>query len=95
MLAGLKTMNGQFEFFNVDFFETMGQAEHFMATEVEWDPAGLFLATSVTAVHQMENGFNMWTFQGRNLYRYTGPVVALLDSNCCYLCVTLDSMHVL
>ncbi|CAD7701705.1 unnamed protein product [Ostreobium quekettii] len=69
VLAGLKTMNGQFEFFNVDFFETMGQAEHFMATEVEWDPAGLFLATSVTAVHQMENGFNMWTFQGRNLYR--------------------------
>lgn len=69
ILAGLKTMNGQLEFFNVDLFETMGQAEHFMTSDIEWDPAGLVVATSVTAIHQMENGFNMWTFQGRNLYR--------------------------
>lgn len=40
VLAGLKNFNGQFEFFNVDDLETMGTGEHFMATDVEWDPTG-------------------------------------------------------
>ncbi len=40
MLAGLKALNGQLEFFNVDEMETMATAEHFMATDVEWDPTG-------------------------------------------------------
>lgn len=40
MLSGLKTLNGQLEFFNVDEFEVLAAAEHFMATNVEWDPTG-------------------------------------------------------
>mmetsp|Transcript_39693 Transcript_39693/g.112613 ORF Transcript_39693/g.112613 Transcript_39693/m.112613 type:complete len:705 (-) Transcript_39693:127-2241(-) len=69
VLAGLKALNGQLEFFNVDEFETMATGEHFMATDVEWDPTGRYIATSVTHVHQMENGFNMWAFNGKLLYR--------------------------
>ncbi|GBG62798.1 hypothetical protein CBR_g32387 [Chara braunii] len=69
VLAGLKAHNGQLEFFNVDEVETMATAEHFMATEVEWDPTGRFVATCVTSVHQMENGFNIWSFHGNLLYR--------------------------
>ncbi|KAH1109998.1 hypothetical protein GYH30_009078 [Glycine max] len=37
---GLKGLNGQLEFYNVDELETMAMAEHFMATSVEWDPTG-------------------------------------------------------
>ena len=70
VLAGLKTMNGQFEFFNVDEMETMASAEHFMATDVEWDPTGRYVTTAVTSVHQMENGFNVWTFNGGLLYKH-------------------------
>jgi translation initiation factor 3 subunit B len=70
VLAGLKTMNGQFEFFNVDEMETMASAEHFMATDVEWDPTGRYVTTAVTSVHQMENGFHVWTFNGRLLYKH-------------------------
>ena len=70
VLAGLKTMNGQFEFFNVDEMETMASAEHFMATDVEWDPTGRYVTTAVTSVHQMENGFHVWTFNGKLLYKY-------------------------
>ncbi|GAY44388.1 hypothetical protein CUMW_081790 [Citrus unshiu] len=40
VLAGLKGFNGQLEFYNVDELETMATAEHFMATDVEWDPTG-------------------------------------------------------
>ena len=45
MLAGFKALNGQLEFFNVDEMETMATAEHFMATDVEWDPTGRARAT--------------------------------------------------
>ena len=71
VLAGLKTMNGQFEFFNVDEMETMASAEHFMATDVEWDPTGRYVTTAVTSVHQMENGYHVWTFNGKLLYKHS------------------------
>ncbi|KAG8391425.1 hypothetical protein BUALT_Bualt01G0186500 [Buddleja alternifolia] len=69
ILAGLKGFNGQLEFYNVDELETMAQAEHFMATDVEWDPTGRYVVTAVTSVHEMENGFNVWSFNGKLLYR--------------------------
>lgn len=69
VLGGLKSMQGQLEFFSADDFEVMSAAEHFMATDIEWDPTGRYVATSVTHVHQMENGFNVWQFNGQLLYR--------------------------
>ncbi|KAK9051560.1 hypothetical protein SSX86_028187 [Deinandra increscens subsp. villosa] len=69
ILAGLKGFNGQLEFYNVDDLETMTTTEHFMATDVEWDPTGRYVATSVTSAHEMENGFNIWSFNGKLLYR--------------------------
>ncbi|XP_068659438.1 eukaryotic translation initiation factor 3 subunit B-like [Aristolochia californica] len=69
ILAGLKGLNGQLEFYNVDESETMATGEHFMATDIEWDPTGRYVATSVTSVHEMENGFYIWSFNGKLLYR--------------------------
>jgi hypothetical protein len=42
VLAGLKGLNGQLEFFSVDEMETMAAAEHFMCTDVDWDPTGVY-----------------------------------------------------
>ncbi|GAB2216124.1 hypothetical protein Droror1_Dr00023892 [Drosera rotundifolia] len=69
VLAGLKGMNGQLEFYNVDELETMHTADHFMATDIEWDPTGRYVATYVTSLHEMENGFIIWSFNGNLLYR--------------------------
>ncbi|KAL6146914.1 hypothetical protein ACLB2K_057590 [Fragaria x ananassa] len=69
ILAGLKGLNGQLEFYNVDEQETMATQEHFMATDIEWDPTGRYVATAVTSVHEMENGYIIWTFNGKLLYR--------------------------
>ena len=71
VLGGLKAMNGQLEFFSADDAEVLNAAEHFMCTNVEWDPTGRYVATSVTSIHQMENGFNIWLFNGTLLYRCT------------------------
>lgn len=69
VLAGLKGLDGQLEFFNVDEGETMATSEHFMCNAVHWDPTGRYVATSVTSPNQMENGFIVWTFHGQMLYK--------------------------
>merc|ERR1711907_164207 len=69
MGAGLKGLNGQLEFFNVNDMDTMAINEHFMCTNVDWDPTGRYVATSVTSVHQMENGYIVWSFLGQQLYK--------------------------
>jgi translation initiation factor 3 subunit B len=69
LLAGLKGLNGQLEWWSADEGETLATAEHFCCTDIEWDPTGRFVATSVSAVHAMENGFQVWSFSGQLLYR--------------------------
>lgn len=53
----------------MDEFETMGQGEHFMTTDIIWDPTGRYVVTCVTAVQHVDNGYQIWSFQGRMLYR--------------------------
>ena len=77
VLAGFKGMggpdftsglNGQLEFVSADDLETLDAAEHFLASVIEWDPTGRYIATSV--VNQaMENGVTFWQFDGHELFR--------------------------
>eukprot|EP00884_Botryococcus_braunii_P018580 jgi/Botrbrau1/5405/Bobra.182_1s0009.1 len=69
VLAGLKSMQGQLTFFSADDFEVLNAAEHFMCTDIEWDPTGRYVATSVTSIHQMENGYKIWLFNGNLIYQ--------------------------
>jgi len=70
VLAGLKNLNGALEFFNVNEMQTMGVAEHYGATEVEWDPSGRFIGTCSSAWRtQWETGYCIWSFQGKLLYK--------------------------
>ncbi len=68
LMANLKGTSGQLEWFDVNAMQTIGEAEHFMCSDIEWDPTGRFVATSVAHWrHQMENGYNIWTSQGRQI----------------------------
>lgn len=70
LLAGLKGgHNGKLEWWDADEVQVVGAGEHFMATEVEWDPTGRFVTTTVTAVNQMENGYQVWSFSGQPMYK--------------------------
>ena len=52
--------------------KSIASQEHFMCTDVEWGPSGLYVATAVTQPidsaeawrYSMENGYKIWTFQG-------------------------------
>ena len=66
VLAGMKTLNGQLLFYNADDHEILGEDEHFMCTDIVWDPTGRFVATYVSAFRQpMENGYVIWNFAGK------------------------------
>jgi translation initiation factor 3 subunit B len=69
VLAGLRNLNGQLEFYNVDKQETMATEEHFMASSVEWDATGLFVATVVSAWRQsLETGVSLFSFHGQKVH---------------------------
>merc|ERR1719453_2290923 len=60
--------------------EILHRDEHFMLTHVEWDPSSRYVMTAVTQPmrdessggfkYQMEAGYAIWTFQGRQLYKF-------------------------
>ena len=41
-------MNGVLEFVDTQDMTVMSQTEHFMATDVEWDPTGRYVASAVS-----------------------------------------------
>lgn len=58
--------------------ELLHKDEHFMLTDVQWDPSSRYVITAVTQPMQnemggfkysMEAGYAIWTFQGRVIYR--------------------------
>lgn len=70
ILAGLKNLNGYLEFFNVNDMESICTEEHATCTNVDWDPSGRYVATSVSHWrHQLDTGYNMYTFSGKLVYK--------------------------
>ncbi|WAQ97470.1 EIF3B-like protein [Mya arenaria] len=70
VLAGLRNLNGVFEFIDSADMTVMAQTEHFMATDVEWDPTGRYVMTGVSWWgHKVDNGYWLWSFQGRLLQK--------------------------
>jgi len=62
-------MNGVLEFVDTTDMTVMSPPqEHFMCTDVEWDPTGRYVTTAVSWWgHKMDNGFWLWNFQGRQI----------------------------
>uniref|UniRef100_A0A3B3TSL9 Eukaryotic translation initiation factor 3 subunit B n=1 Tax=Poecilia latipinna TaxID=48699 RepID=A0A3B3TSL9_9TELE len=70
VLAGLRSMNGDLAFVDTSDCTMMNIAEHYMASDVEWDPTGRYVVTSVSWwSHKVDNAYWLWTFQGRLLQK--------------------------
>merc|ERR1712242_573635 len=70
VLAGLRNMNGVLEFIDTADFTSMNSGEHFMATDIEWDPTGRYVMTGVSWWgHKVDNAYWLWNFQGKILKR--------------------------
>jgi len=63
-------MNGVLEFIDTSDFTSMGGGDHFMCTDVEWDPTGRYVMTGVSWWgHKVDNAYWLWNFQGKILKR--------------------------
>ncbi|KAK8730659.1 hypothetical protein OTU49_007860, partial [Cherax quadricarinatus] len=72
VLAGLRNMSGALEFIDTKDFQVMMSTEHFMATDIEWDPTGRYVASCVSWWgHKVDNAYWLWSFQGKILKRQT------------------------
>ncbi|KAF7242985.1 Eukaryotic translation initiation factor 3 subunit B [Varanus komodoensis] len=70
VLAGLRSMNGALAFVDTSDCTMMNIAEHYTASDVEWDPTGRYVMTSVSWwSHKVDNAYWLWTFQGRLLQK--------------------------
>jgi translation initiation factor 3 subunit B len=78
LLAGLDTTSAFLEFWSVNEMAMLASREHFMATDVAWDPSGRYVSSWVSYWrHQIENGYALWDFKGdliakANQPRFTG-----------------------
>ena len=59
-------MSGILEFVDTADMQVMGSGEHFMATDVEWDPTGRYISSAVSWWgHKVDNAYWIWSFQGK------------------------------
>lgn len=73
VLAGLNNISfdGVLEFWDCggDNPTLLSEQNHFMVTNIAWDPTGRYVCSSNTyGGHSVENGYMMWNFQGSKLY---------------------------
>jgi len=72
VLAGLRNFNGILEFWNVKDLEQMAVSEHYRCSDIEWDPTGRYVTSSVSFwQYDMENGYTIWDFRGRQIHAST------------------------
>ncbi|CAG0900020.1 unnamed protein product [Darwinula stevensoni] len=72
VLAGLRGMKGDLEFVDTSDFSILNSSDHYMATDVEWDPTGRYVATALGWwTTKVDNAYWLWTFQGKILQKHT------------------------
>jgi translation initiation factor 3 subunit B len=68
VLAGIRAFQGDLEFWDVEDGNMLGSGEHYMCTDVEWDPTGRYVMSSISFWrHQNDTGFMLWNCVGQNL----------------------------
>ncbi|CAG0914165.1 unnamed protein product [Notodromas monacha] len=73
VVAGLKGMSGALDFIDTGSKEIniMASAEHFMVSDIEWDPTGRYVVTAVSFwFTKVDTGYWLWTFQGKLLQKH-------------------------
>jgi len=61
----------QLEFYSTQLDEIIGTNEHYMATDLQWDPTGRFVCTSVSHWrNNIDNGYTIYTFKGNLVHRF-------------------------
>ncbi|KAI9347339.1 eukaryotic translation initiation factor eIF2A-domain-containing protein [Obelidium mucronatum] len=70
VLAGVRAFQGEIEFLDADDMSTLATGEHYTCTDIEWDPTGRYLVSSVSWWRvQQDPGFMLWSCFKQILWR--------------------------
>ncbi|KAJ3371648.1 Translation initiation factor 3 subunit b [Kappamyces sp. JEL0680] len=68
VIAGIRGLSGDLQFWDVEDMTLMATGEHYNCTDIEWDPTGRYVVSSVSSWHvQNDNGLTVWTLTGVEL----------------------------
>lgn len=70
------SMNGALAFVDTSDCTVMNIAEHYMASDVEWDPTGRYVVTSVSWWSHKVQGGRRWALREGSLSRLVTETVA-------------------
>lgn len=70
VFAGLKSFSGDLEFFDTDELATLNTGEHYTATDVEWDPTGRYVVSSVSFWRHAVPFFFFYSLSHRSAQTY-------------------------
>ncbi|KAI8618617.1 eukaryotic translation initiation factor eIF2A-domain-containing protein [Chytriomyces sp. MP71] len=74
VLAGVRAFQGDIEFWDTDDMTMLAAGEHYTCTDVEWDPTGRYLMSSVSWWRvQQDPGFQLWSCVGTQLAKQSVP----------------------
>lgn len=74
IMADLGSTNAFLEFWNANEMTLMATKEHFLATNVEWDPSGRYVTSFVSAWKQAsDNGYCIWDMKGELITKQNQP----------------------
>lgn len=69
VMTNTHSITGVLEFWDAHDIEMIGYGEHFMMTDLQWDPSGRYVCSSVSHyARPNENGFTVWNMLGRMIH---------------------------
>lgn len=78
VLAGLRA-SGSLQFWDVKEQTLMSSAEHYMASDLEWDPTGRYVVSSISFWRsQTDTGLIVWSLSGEELSKQNIPEFKML-----------------
>jgi translation initiation factor 3 subunit B len=68
VLAGIRGLSADLQFWDAEELIMLGTGEHYMCTDIDWDPTGRYVLSSVSGWRvQNDTGLIMWSVAGQEI----------------------------